>query len=106
MNATEIKANRLILDKRNTLVHDGRGWVVFGAFSASDLEAALDMHAGNVVSVQFSTYSEKTAKHDLSTYGRRLSKLSARYTFGGFAPLVIDGHTLPNKFVGILNRSM
>lgn len=105
MNATEIKANRLFLDKRNTLIHDGRGWVVFGAFSVTELESSLDQFAGNEVLVQFTTYSDKTLKQDMATYGRRLSNLSPRYLFGGFQPLVIDGHTMQGKFFGTLTRS-
>jgi len=104
MAATQIEANLLILDKRNTLVHEGRGWVVFGAFTASELLSAVDRFAADTLAVQFSAYDEKAAEQDKATYGRRLAKLEDKYAFSGFHPLVIDGFTFPNRFTGTLTR--
>lgn len=104
---TTYKANRLHLDKRNSLAFDGKhGYAVLWAGSNGELEAALDSCGDSMVTVCFRTYSEETAKQDIATYTRRLAKLSPRYSFCGFKQAVINGHVQATSYVGILNKVM
>lgn len=107
MTTATYKANRLHLDKRNSLAFDGKhGYAVLWAGSNGELESALDECADSMVTVCFRTYSDDTAKQDIATYTRRLAKLSPRYTFGGFQKAVINGFVQANSYIGILNRVM
>ena len=102
MHAT-IKANRLIMNRRNELVYDrGNAWCPMGAFACLELADALDEFADDEIEVVFHTYSAKTAERDKKTYTRRLSKLHPRWVFSGWQNKVVDGHVFDNVFTGTL----
>lgn len=102
-----IKANRLILNRSNELVYDkGNAWCPMGAYAVKELADALLAHGDSTIQVSFRSYNDKTAEQDKKTYGRRLQALQPFYSFGGFQPLVIDGHVQNHTFVGTLSRSI
>lgn len=102
---TNLKANRLLLDKRNTLAIDREhAFAVVWTGNNQELAAAIESCGENTIGVQFRTYSEKTAAQDIKTYSRRLQKLSPQWTFDGFRQHEIRGHVLTTTYVGVLSR--
>jgi hypothetical protein len=103
---TDTRANRLILNKRNELIFDsGKTWVPITQCAAKDLELMLDAVGADLIAAQYHTVNdEKAQAQDRKTFTRRLSKLSPRYVVGPFVPKVIDGNTIANAFVAIINR--
>jgi hypothetical protein len=101
---TRIKANLLILDKSNLLAYQTENaFAVMGRFQTKQLEDALLDLGGDMMQVQFTTYSPDTIEQDKKTYSRRLNKLSPLFSFGGFENKVIRGHVMATTLVGTLN---
>lgn len=102
----EIKANKLILNRVNELIYSqGNAWVPMGAFRTKQLAEALDAMADSTIQCSFTTHGDH-AEQDTKTFTNRLRSLPPWYSFSGFRNQVIDGHVLPNTFVGTLSRSL
>lgn len=100
---TAIKANRLIMNRRNELVYDrGNAWCPLGDYSTMELAEVLEEHGDDEIQVSFVTCNEKTAERDKKTYSRRLNTLQPYWLFSGWQNKVVDGHILTNTFVGTL----
>lgn len=102
---TEIKANRLTLNKRCEFAYDGQNcWAPMLNVPASGLLEAMHAVAADTVQVSFHTLNADTAEQDKKTYARRLTKLFPYYTFSGWKQMEIKGHVMPTHFIGTLLR--
>lgn len=99
-----MKANFLILNKRNELIFTaGNQWAPMGAYATKDLEAALLAHGADEIRVQFTT-TLNGRDEDLKTYTARLRKL-ALFKFDEFRTVVHNGHEAKNTFSTVLTRT-
>lgn len=105
MTTSDVKANRLTLNKRCEFAYDGKHcWAPMLNCPASGLLEAMNAIAADSVQVSFHTLTAETAEQDKKTYTRRLMKLFPYYTFSGWKQMEINGHVQSRHFIGTLLR--
>lgn len=104
MRASELKANRLILNRMNEFVFDGNNvWCPIFCAKSNQLADAFDAVADSTVRVTFTTHGDH-ADDDKKTYSRRLAKLPPYYVRSPWSPVVVRGVELQSSFCCTVTR--